>query len=195
MDFVPFPKIARLRREVVVTEKIDGTNAGIFVPKDDAYPLQAAKRTGWIAPGPTDNVWFAQWVADHEQELRTGLGPGMHWGEWWGERINRRYPTVMGRRFSLFNTERWYSGSATMNTAETATPAPACCDVVPVLHRIDRFCEHDVDFVRVWIEHLKTNGSVAAPGCKAEGIVVYHTASRVSFKVTCEKDDEHKGPQ
>lgn len=30
-DFIEFPKMARLSREVVVTEKIDGTNAQIFI--------------------------------------------------------------------------------------------------------------------------------------------------------------------
>lgn len=31
MDFVPFPKIPRLKREVCVTEKIDGTNAQVNI--------------------------------------------------------------------------------------------------------------------------------------------------------------------
>jgi hypothetical protein len=30
-DFIPFPKIPRLRRDIVITEKIDGTN----VQKDE----------------------------------------------------------------------------------------------------------------------------------------------------------------
>lgn len=31
MTFVPFPKIGRLSREIVITEKIDGTNAQVFI--------------------------------------------------------------------------------------------------------------------------------------------------------------------
>lgn len=187
MDFVPFPKIARLRREVVVTEKIDGSNAGIFVPEEG--PLRAAKRSGWIELGPTDNFWFAQWVADNADALRTGLGPGMHWGEWWGERVNRRYPTVAGRRFSLFNTERWRGGQNDIVYGPKATPAPSCCLVVPVLARLDRIDDKEIEDL---LAYLRKEGSLAAPGCKAEGLVVHHTASRVSFKVTCEKDDEPK---
>jgi hypothetical protein len=44
------------------------------------------------------------------------------------------------------------------------------------------------------IEWLKTNGSLAAPGfMKPEGVVVYHVQGNLSFKVTCEKDEEPKG--
>jgi len=31
MEFTEFPKIARLSREVIVTEKIDGTNGCIYI--------------------------------------------------------------------------------------------------------------------------------------------------------------------
>lgn len=33
-EFVEFPKIARLSREIIVTEKIDGTNGVIYVGDD-----------------------------------------------------------------------------------------------------------------------------------------------------------------
>ena len=36
VPFVEFPKIPRLKRDIVVTEKIDGTNASILVPEDEA---------------------------------------------------------------------------------------------------------------------------------------------------------------
>lgn len=190
--FVEFPKIARLRREVVITEKIDGTNSCIFVPETAEDPILAGKRTGWIAPGPTDNFWFAQWVSDHSDELRTGLGPGLHFGEWWGERINRRYAIVKGRKFSLFNTERWHPAScANVLYGEKSIAAPACCDVVPVLLRTDRLRDADVEQA---LQSLASGGSIAAPGCKAEGLVIFHTAARTAFKVTLEKDDEWKGP-
>jgi hypothetical protein len=34
MEFKAFPKISRFSREVVVTEKIDGTNGQIFIGKE-----------------------------------------------------------------------------------------------------------------------------------------------------------------
>lgn len=41
MAFQPFPKIARWSREVIITEKIDGTNASVIV-SDDGKELCAA---------------------------------------------------------------------------------------------------------------------------------------------------------
>jgi hypothetical protein len=31
MEFTEFPKMARLSRDVIITEKIDGTNAQVFI--------------------------------------------------------------------------------------------------------------------------------------------------------------------
>ncbi len=40
---------------------------------------------------------------------------------------------------------------------------------------------------------ITEKGSVAAPGwMRPEGIIVYHTAAGVLFKVTCENDDKPK---
>lgn len=40
-EFVEFPKIARLSREIIVTEKIDGTNGVVFVSDDGGTVLGA----------------------------------------------------------------------------------------------------------------------------------------------------------
>jgi hypothetical protein len=87
MEFTEFPKMARLTREVIVTEKIDGTNAQIFIGEDGT--IMAGSRTRWITP-QDDNFGFAGWVDAHRDELLT-LGPGRHFGEWWGAGIQRRY--------------------------------------------------------------------------------------------------------
>ena len=173
-EFVPFPKIARLKRGMVITEKLDGTNACVHIFDDGT--MKAASRTRWITP-EEDNYGFAAWVRDHEEELR-GLGPGAHFGEWWGSGIQRRY-NVPEKRFSLFNTSRWL-----------ATPPPACCHVVPVLYSGD----FDTNVVEQQMERLRNEGSIAAPGfMKPEGVIIYLSAARVLFKRTLEKDDEPKG--
>src|SRR5687768_16084610 len=97
-EFRPFGKIARLNRDVVVTEKIDGANALVAVGEDGT--VRAGSRTRWIAPGD-DNFAFAAWVDKNIDALR-GLGPGFHYGEWWGAGIQRRYG-LTEKRFSLFN--------------------------------------------------------------------------------------------
>ena len=178
-EFKEFPKIARLNREVVVTEKIDGTNALVYVG-EDFTTIKAGSRSKWITP-EADNFGFARWVVEHEEELRTGLGPGYHYGEWWGAGIQRRYG-LTEKRFSLFNVHRW---------ADDAV-RPKCCHVVPTLWR-----SFDVrEAADTAIAMLRTNGSYAAPGfAKPEGIVVFHTAASVLFKVTLEKDEAPKGKE
>jgi hypothetical protein len=175
--FEEFPKIPRLRRGCVITEKIDGTNAGVFIA-EDGLTVHASSRTRWITP-EDDNFGFAAWVKEHAGELLT-LGPGMHFGEWWGAGIQRRYG-LDHKRFSLFNTSRW-GGSK-------AGTRPACCDVVPVI----RGCEFSDQAITETLDALRTNGSLASPGfMRPEGIVVYHPASKGMFKVTCENDAEGK---
>lgn len=175
--YVPFPKVPRLNREVIVTEKIDGTNAQVFIAEDGVTML-AGSRTRWITP-EADNFGFAAWVRDNRDELLK-LGPGRHFGEWWGSGIQRGYGLPKGeRRFSLFNVSRWDDDAA----------RPACCHVVPTLSR-GLFTTADVQFC---LKMLREEGSHAAPGfMKAEGIIVFHTAANAGFKVTLEKDEEPK---
>jgi hypothetical protein len=172
-EFLPFAKIARLNREVVVTEKLDGTNALVYVGEDGT--VRAGSRSRWITP-EQDNYGFARWVADRADELRE-LGSGYHYGEWWGAGIQRRYG-MSEKRFSLFNVARW------------AEAYPACCHVVPVLARgLDIRAAAEAA-----LERLREHGSFAAPGfAKPEGIVIYHGASKQLFKVTLEKDEAPKG--
>src|SRR3954471_9773147 len=111
-DFEPFQKIARLKRNSIITEKIDGTNAVVAIGDDGTF--RVGSRTRWITPDD-DNYGFAKWAFAHEDELRE-LGPGRHFGEWWGNGIQRKYG-VLDKRFSLFNVGRW----------NEITPPPACC--------------------------------------------------------------------
>lgn len=174
-EFVPFPKMARFSRECIVTEKIDGTNAQVVVLDDGT--VKAASRTRWIVPGD-DNFGFAAWVKEHEDELR-GLGPGRHFGEWWGKGIQRNYG-LNERRFSLFNVSRW----------SDSTVRPACCEVVPVLTR----GTFESELVHTALEWLRDLGSFAAPGFKnPEGVVVFHVAAGIGFKKTLERDESPKG--
>ncbi len=122
-EFKPFPKMARLSRECIITEKIDGTNASVYIgPTDFKTPnesvstifkkdgtvlgMWAGSRTRWLTTA-SDNFGFANWVVDNATEL-FGLGEGHHFGEWWGSGIQRGYGFKNGERFfSLFNALRW----------------------------------------------------------------------------------------
>ena len=171
-EFEAFPKIPRFRRNVVITEKLDGTNAQVFVDEDGN--VRAGSRNRWITP-QDDNYGFARWVAEHADGLRD-LGPGRHFGEWWGSGIQRNYSQPV-KRFSLFNVARWRD------------ERPACCDVVPVIYE----GEFTIGCVPDALTQLRKNGSFAAPGfMRPEGIIIWHDASRQMFKVTLENDEAPK---
>lgn len=121
LTFQEWPKISRLNREIVITEKLDGTNAAIGIielgPEEQAtmdawrtadgrrFRVYAQSRTRIITP-LDDNFGFAAWVQKNQGALIEALGPGLHFGEWWGVGIQRGYG-LTERRFSLFNTAKW----------------------------------------------------------------------------------------
>jgi len=213
LKFRPFPKMARLSRECVITEKIDGTNASIFIgpsdgedpnclseccPEDVVLGMWAGSRTRWITP-ENDNFGFAKWVEENAKELFK-LGEGHHFGEWWGSGIQRNYGYKKGERFfSLFNAGRWVEHDKPTYAIENPDPkappkftehAPACCKVVPVLFQ----GLFSTLMANITLRTLGTLGSKAAAGfMNPEGVVVYHTAAGVGFKMTLDNDDRAKG--
>lgn len=177
-EFLAWPKISRLRRECILTEKLDGTNAAIHILEDGRIGAQSRKKL--ITP-ENDNAGFAGWVQRNAEELKEGLGVGVHFGEWWGLKIQRGYDQTE-KRFSLFNTSRWNEDNT-----------PDCVSVVPVLDVMDKF---DTNRINVVIELLRKNGSAAASGfMRPEGIVVFHVPSQHFYKVLLENDDIPKGAE
>ena len=193
-DFQAFSKISRYSREVIVTEKIDGTCSVIFIGDDGEF--LTGSRTHWITP-ENDNYGFSKWAHAHKDELLT-LGPGRHFGEWWGSGCQRGYGLNNGeKRFSLFNVARWCLHGQAPQQIPMADPRivkmqdvlPPCVGLVPVLWR-GKFDDFDVSAV---LADLVASGSRAAPGYLfPEGIVIFHTSGNVGFKKTVEKDDEPK---
>ena len=204
--------MARLSRQALITEKIDGTNAQIVISKHEdgeitkpmpldwwtdedgtRWEMRAGSRKRWITQDD-DNFGFAGWVYGNRKELRK-LGQGRHFGEWWGQGIQRKYD-MDEKAFSLFNAYRWAEHDHALFEWATGDPskfnsqesAPSCCRVVPLLS-IEDFSTIEVDRA---MNKLRTDGSHAAPGFMApEGVVVYHLAGGVGFKKTF--DDSHKG--
>lgn len=177
--FVSFPKLYRLKGPIIITEKIDGTNAQIWIGSNGEFKV--GSRTRWITPDK-DNMGFARWAYANKDELIRLLGEGKHYGEWWGQGIQRNYGMTT-KVFSLFNTSRW-DAKVFFETTKINI------DVVPVLYS-GPF--NTVEFDRVLTE-LKITGSQAAPGfMNPEGIVIYDTQSGIGFKKTYDYDDSGKG--
>jgi hypothetical protein len=122
IEFKAWPKIGRGKgQRVIITEKLDGTNACVVIQEGKIVGVQSRKR--FITPSD-DNYGFATWV-DHNEEELLKLGDGYHYGEWYGLGIQKNPHKAVGKRFALFNTLRW--GEHNKNT-------PECVEVVPVLH-------------------------------------------------------------
>lgn len=181
----PFEEWSKMPRwinvQCSVTEKIDGTNAQVYIPVNPAHSVLAGSRTRWIGPRfGRDNFGFGAWVDANAEALRR-LGPGRHYGEWWGESIGRRYG-IAGRRLSLFNRARF---------AKSGLPdgLPAEVGLVPELYR-GRFDTREINKA---IAKLYREGSVAVPGWRGagkagpEGVVV-RLDGGFSFKLTDEGD-------
>lgn len=204
MEFSAWPSIPRLSKEkVIVTEKLDGTNSCVrirFYNADDdrtdqvdtvsiggtLYTLWAQSRTRFLQPTKhDDNFGFARWVYDNAVELVKILGVGDHYGEWWGSKIQNSYGLTNGeRRLSLFNAPRW---GEFLHHTEVRTAIPNLF-IVPLLYSGSLY-DLSINDLR---NDLKTNGSHAAPGFAAEGMVVYLRELRASYKVLLENDDIHK---
>ena len=186
--FEKWRKTPRLNKEVVVTEKIDGTNAQIHIVHNDDevwntldqrdvvaqlddLTMFVGSRSRYITPDD-DNFGFAQWCRDNAEDLFR-FGTGRHYGEWWGCGIQRGYEQE-SRRLSMFNP-KWGS------------EGPDCVDSVPVLGVLTGFDAALID--TIWYD-LRTKGSVAAPGfMDPEGIIVFHSGSNQVYKRTYEFDE------
>lgn len=177
-EFRPWPKIARLNRDIIVTEKVDGTNAAIGVT--DEGEVYAQSRTRIVTP-ENDNFGFAAWVASKADQLREALGTGLHFGEWFGKGIQRGYG-MSDRQFRLFNVKRFEP----VPFGELGLPEVG---IVPILYR-GVFSEQAI---KECLNLLREHGSHVAPFAVPEGVVVFHTASGTMYKVTLENDEQPKG--
>lgn len=198
-DYPAFTKIPRLHRTVTITEKIDGTNGLIEVPgftnpefAGGAF-VRAGSRNRWITP-EDDNHGFAAWVKDNAAYLADILGPGLHYGEWWGSGIQRGYGLTKGeKRFSLFNTKRWADVDLSAAPGLGVVPVLATGDAVLFSEAWDPTTATLSDLVSRSLYELRVEGSKAAPGfATPEGIVVWHHAAQQYFKVTLDGDAQPK---
>lgn len=213
LEFEGFPKIPRLSRDIVVTEKIDGTNGQIYIFESHpeiglenpnvyavdcsvagvpggyepgpCYGIMAGSRKRWVTP-EDDNFGFARWVWDNARELIDTLGPGKHFGEWYGSGIQSGY-NLKEKRFALFNSGKWTNeiGGPASDTKTYVGDIPQL-DVVPILY------EGPFDTERIdWcIDVLREGGSFISPGFdKPEGVIIYHTQGNLYFKKTIYKDE------
>lgn len=213
LTFKPWPKTPRLNRDMVITEKIDGTNAAVIIQKVPpvlgveeydpeihgailgAWEDFALTRLGdhWYMVGgqsrnrvltlSMDNAGFAKWVFANAGALVKVLGEGYHYGEWWGSGIQRGYGLTKGEKRFSLFNVARYGH---IEFAEFGLYDVA---TVPVLYR-GPFSTEQVNNALIG---LKNSGSYAAPGfMRPEGIIVFHEAANSVFKVLVEGDEISK---
>lgn len=188
LEFKSFAKLNRFHDETMfITEKIDGTNAQIFiyetgkrVDEDGSTIVERGMKIGsrnrYITPDD-DNFGFARWCMENYSDL-IKLPMGRHYGEWWGNGIQRGYNQET-KRFSLFN----------QSLLDIKAIVP-CIDFVPLLSQH----QFDLQKVEEVMDALKTNGSSASPGfMDVEGTVIYLKKAGIFFKYTY--DNRHKWQQ
>lgn len=181
-----------------ITEKIDGTNAQILINDrtDDATTMdqliQAGSRNRWVYATDNardDNFGFARWVKDN-RDLLVRLGPGRHFGEWYGNGVGRGYGLDV-KRFALFDRRRWQPEELTARGL-----AAIGVEVVPML------ASCGLDSLNATMAHVEsdllTNGSRAVLGfAQPEGFVVQIQEGpnfKVVFPTTQPKQrEEHAG--
>lgn len=153
--------------QVTITEMIDGKSGVLYVDKIKGI-VTAGTRWTWLDTPHWDGYGFQTWARVNEKAL-LNLGPGYHFGVWWGHDIERGY-NLNQKRFSLLDNIMW----------DDLTKVPDCCGVVPELYRGPMTDTCIPDTLRV----LKEVGSLAAHGYKRPmGIVIRHLTGNVKYKV------------
>lgn len=164
-EFKAWPKIPRFNTfNIRVTEKIDGTNACIYNGPNVEFHCQS--RSKIITPEKNnDNYGFAYWAYSNKEELQK-LGQGYHYGEWYGQGIQRGY-NLDEKRFAIFNTFR---------PQETL---PSKVTQVPIIY--DGIFDSKV-LTRLE-EKLIKEGSIISPGfMNVEGFIIYFYTSKELVK-------------
>ena len=179
LEFSPFQKINRLKRDCTITEKIDGSNG--LIAFDERGNILVGSRKREIFPEGTpglekgcDNFGFAGWAYENKDTLFSYLGKGFHYGEWAGGSIQRGYH--QDKRFYVFNTFRHDDIPAELLGIGLRR--------VPILFQ----GEFDTASVNMIMYGLAQGGSHLNPATRPEGVVVYHHALKQYFKVTYEHD-------
>ena len=212
VEFEAWPKTPRLNRDIVITEKIDGTNSAIQIIKlteENSFEVDEDLRQ---FTNDTDNAKVtAFYFVDGEQYaviaqsrnriITPGKGTDNAGFAGW-VRVNG--PSLVADLGEGIHYGEWWGQSiqhgygmdrkvfSLFNTHHwgAANFKTENLRVVPVLYA-GPFSQNEINKV---LEDLNKFGSYArAFHPKPEGIIIYHTAAKQVFKVLCENDEIPKG--
>ena len=225
-QFKSWGSTPRFHKGLHITEKIDGTNAGVSVQgfskgiyhefsgdvpgdakvvygTDCDYLVRAQSRKRIITPD-NDNFGFAKWVWENADGLANLLGYGYHYGEWYGEGIQKNPLAVQGRRWALFNTWHWGRKEILVLLVDADITG---LTLVPVLHDEQRDGPADYKTIPNLLVDLewgsKADGYMTLPNAHKmdfhvegpEGIIVWQRETQQRYKILLREDDKHKWEQ
>lgn len=175
MIFKEWPSIERFKgSNVIVTLKLDGTNAHIAIFPDETGKIVvlAGKRTSYCTL-EQDNFGFAAFVKEHEEELIAKLGHGRHYGEWCGPGI-QKCTWLKEKKLFLFDT----------NKANAVLPE--YLGVVPLLYA-GAYNQATIDNITGQLQKI---GHPLLGNSKPEGVVLYFPELRSTKKIVFENESK-----
>lgn len=175
-EYPSYKSIPRLYKKVVITEKVDGTNAVIQISPNGE--MKVGSRNRWLTLGD-DNFGFAKWAFANKKELLK-LGEGTWYGEWFGEGIQRTYG-LNTKHLALFRSNLGIKGFPDNDKLTDGVVV----EWVPVLYE----GKYEPNTIKEVMEKLSSNGSEIVKGFKdPEGIVIFFEELKKQAKVTLEGD-------
>lgn len=169
-DHQMFPKIPRLQKvNVVITEKLDGTNAVIWLSPDKSE-MKVGSRNRWVGDSKLeDNSGFYQFCQENKEYLMR-LHPGFNYGEFMG-------PKIQGNRYELEKKELYLFDTRRAGEFEDTNTIK----VVPHLMTtpLDDLPEH--------LSKYNNMKSTLNPKANAEGVMLYFTELNKYIKVIYDK--------
>lgn len=218
MDFVAWPKIPRLKKDMIVTEKIDGTNGAIIIEQfgnDMNHPDLFERYSDPGEPGLTTMTNLAN---ERYQAALVGLDTDLYlvgaqsrkrlihpksdnfgFARWVFENAEDLVHALgVGRHYG----EWWGSGIQRGYGLTKGEKRFSLFNVSRYAGINGVFSELDVvptlytgpfsiDSINDCLANLQIHGSHAAPGfMNPEGVVIYHVGAGTTFKAFVDPDDE-----
>ncbi len=198
-DFKGWGFTTRENKNKTITEKIDGTN-GCIVIYNGKVSAQSRKR---IITPDDDNYGFARWVYDNAGALMDTLGFGYHYGEWFGEGIQKNPLGIEGKRFALFHPTKYTEANGfELSKVDGLETVPLLhhgqCDVwtIPnIMQDLDTYGSKVVGAARTAINVPGIEEVAFHRAADAEGIIIWNNETKTRTKMLLENDAFHKWEQ
>jgi hypothetical protein len=195
-QFKGWGSTTRENKNKTITEKIDGTNACI-VAQNGKVSAQSRKR---IITPDDDNFGFARWVYDNAGALLDTLGYGYHYGEWFGEGIQKNPLGIEGKRFALFHPTKYnQSNGYDLSRVDGLETVPLLhhgqCDVWTIPDIMSDLSDYGSKVVGAARREYVSNviqGFSYERAVDAEGIIIWNNETQTRTKMLLENDAFHK---